>query len=88
MYFLKVVQNQWLMIAVLGGAVGAIIIVLTYIMMWRPRTGQEASDAVQREPWAFTARHVPWLIYFFFATVTVCGVVYAVSKIINPPSGW
>lgn len=82
MYRLSVLQNQWLILALLGGIILMIGFVSVYLMMWRPRidSPQPVSGAKALTKW------IPWVLYALIISIVVFQVVYSLILAFNPPN--
>ncbi|MBE3070152.1 MAG: hypothetical protein IMZ66_07930 [Planctomycetes bacterium] len=85
MFRLDVLQNEWLLLALAGGTVLVLLVVLAYLALWRPREREApaAGDAGEHEP---GRAPVPWVLILVYAAVAVYVVVYTFSKVRNPPN--
>jgi fatty acid desaturase len=71
---LDVLQNQWLIFALVGGAAILFATILLLVALWRPR------DEVPR-------RHfMPWLIILLFGCTLLFVAVYVARAILRPPN--
>jgi hypothetical protein len=76
MLHLNVLQNQWIMLALVMGAVLILALALWLVAYWRPRDGE-------------TARHrspVPWILILTFAFCIIYVIVYTLMLAANPPN--
>ncbi|RPI60868.1 MAG: hypothetical protein EHM48_06540 [Planctomycetaceae bacterium] len=89
MFRLDVLQNQWLMLAMLGGAVALLTVVLAYVAFWRKRSdavSDTGPDSPRQPLGAWVRSFVPWILIGTFAFVAVWAVVYTIMIIKNPPN--
>ena len=82
MYRLSVLQNQWLILALMGGIILMIGFISVYMMMWRPRidSPQPASGA------RALARWIPWILYALLVSIVIYQVTYAIILHFYPPN--
>jgi hypothetical protein len=89
MFYLSVWQNE-IILAMLGaGVLLTLGIVLTYMEIWRPRSGTvaEASTEMPRETlgvWFLS--HVSWILVVIASLAGIWGLLYAIDKIVHPPN--
>jgi hypothetical protein len=81
--FLNVLQNQWLMLALLGGVAMVLIIALAYAAIWRPR---HAGDKALPADAAPKKGALPWLLVLVYVTLLVWGVIYTLRMVAQPPN--
>ena len=89
MFRLDVLQNQWLMFAMFGGAAALLTVVLAYLAFWRSRDGatqDEGPDSPRQPVGAWLRSFMPWVLIGTFAFVAVWAVVYTIRMILNPPN--
>jgi multisubunit Na+/H+ antiporter MnhB subunit len=75
MFQLNILQNQWAVLALLGGVAAALAIVLSYVAFWRTE-----SDPADRP------RRVPWILIVLYAVIIVYAVAYVAMNVMNPPT--
>ena len=71
---LDVLQGQWLIFALLGGAAVLFATILLFVALWRPR-----DEAARRS-------FVPWLIILLFASTLLFAAVYVTRAILQAPN--
>ncbi|MGD1002194.1 MAG: hypothetical protein ABSA67_16020 [Candidatus Brocadiia bacterium] len=83
MLHLDVLQNQWLIFALVGGAAIVFAMILLFTALWRPREEEEAA-AEGAEP----ARRsfMPWVLILLFGATGVFMVAYTVRAALRPPN--
>ena len=87
MFRLDVLQNQWLVVALAGGLVLVLGLVLYYLAMWR----QRAEDAPAQPPpkqtvlqWLRSFLPALLIVIYIFALAFV--VVYTLAMVRHPPN--
>jgi hypothetical protein len=86
MFNLDILQNQWVIVALFGGAAAALIVVLAYLAIWRTG-GSPGGPAPETSPVESHSRgRVPWVLIVLYAAAIVYAVVYVSMKIIRPPT--
>jgi len=75
MFRLDVLQNQWLILALVGGTALVLFVALAYVAVWR--AGR--TEAPARSP-------VPWIVIVFWVAAAAYAVVYIVQAAMNPPT--
>ena len=83
MFRLDVLQNQWLVFAMAGGAAIVLGIVLFSLAMRRPRVEGGASPPRKSGSWL---SGVPALLILVYAFVVVFALVYTARMIRQPPN--
>ena len=88
MFRLDVLQNQWLILALVGGTALVLFVALAYVAVWRAgRNGDGSSprrmQGVGAEP---PASSVPWIVIVFWVAAALYAVVYIVQAALNPPT--
>ena len=81
---LDVLQDQWLILTLLGGLTLVLGVVLAYMAMWR-RDAQQAS-AAQTGDAAAGSHRMPLVLLVIFVALGIFAVAYTVSKALNPPN--
>ena len=82
MFRLSVLQNQWLIMALMGGLILAFAVVMTYVMMWRPRkeTGEVITDLRS------LLRLLPLILIIIFICILIYQFIYVMVLSMNPPN--
>ena len=77
-------QNQWIMLALLGGFSLVLVSVLGYLAMWRRREpeAEEAPPSFGR----WLRLHLPWLLVVTYAGTVVFAIVYVLLRARTPPN--
>jgi H+/Cl- antiporter ClcA len=83
MLHLDVLQNQWLILALVGGAAVLFAVILLFTALWRPRE-EEESAAEGTEP--VRRPFMPWLIILLFGATAVFMAVYVLRATLRPPN--
>ncbi|MCL2700200.1 MAG: hypothetical protein FWE88_00740 [Phycisphaerae bacterium] len=90
MWTYSVLQNQRLVLAIFGGTVVLLSIVLVYMALWKPREGEIHEDAVvasrQNAPLREWLASMPWLLAVTAAAIVVYGVGYVLYLAHRPPN--
>jgi heme/copper-type cytochrome/quinol oxidase subunit 2 len=82
MFRLDVLQNQWLILALVGGTALVLFVALAYVAVWRAaRNG----DAPQAAP-GHARNPVPWIVIVFWLVAALYAVVYIVQAVLSPPT--
>jgi hypothetical protein len=74
MFRLDVLQNQWLIFTLAGGAAILFATILLFVALWRPR------DEAPRRPF------MPWLIILLFGGTLLFAAVYVGRAILRTPN--
>jgi len=82
MFRLDVLQNQWLILALVGGVVLTLALICAYTMMWRPRneTGEPVTGAKALIRW------IPWFLIALFICIVIYQVTYTIILHFYPPN--
>jgi multisubunit Na+/H+ antiporter MnhB subunit len=79
MFYLDVLQGQWVILAVGGGLALALVLALVYLAFWRNRAGGDAEADAR-------PRRVPWFLILLYAAILVYWISYMVFNIRHPPT--
>jgi hypothetical protein len=82
MYQLSVLQNQWLILALFGGVVLMLMLVCTYLVMWRPRIDAAEPAAGGRA----LLKWIPWFLYALIISILIFQVAYTIILHFYPPN--
>ena len=78
------------MMVLCSGPALVLAVVLSYIMIWRPRKDNAQAVAESEFDGYSAARwyvsFMPWILTLTFVTVLVFGIFYAADSIMNPPN--
>jgi hypothetical protein len=80
---LDVLQNRWVLLALAGGVVLVLAMVLACLAVWRPR--EEAPPGGESRPARFSAR-VPWFLILTIAGIAAYAVICVLVRAMNPPN--
>jgi F0F1-type ATP synthase assembly protein I len=77
-----VLQNQWLILALVGGSALVLAVVLSYLALWRGQGGAEEADAEA------PAEHgrMPWILVLVYAATVLFGILYVLARAVEPPN--
>jgi nitrogen fixation-related uncharacterized protein len=85
-------QNQWLIIAAVGGVVVLVGMVLVYLAIWRRREGPLVDDAAepaqaQRQPfWGWFKSFMPWALVLTYVGTFLWALAYLVMVALREPN--
>ena len=82
MFRLSILQNQWLIIALMGGLIIMLAVVLTYVMMWRPR--KETGEVITDLKSLFNL--LPLIVILLFICIVIFQIMYVIILSANPPN--
>ena len=82
--YIDVLQNQWIILALIGGTVLVLYMVLGYLAMWKPRSEIEARPAPPGEEAPSGA--VPWVIIFTLVAMVIFMLIYVAARSSYPPN--
>jgi hypothetical protein len=89
-FYLYVLQNQWIFLALLSGAILTLLMCLTYQSMWHPRGIEQESHKVEikgvRSFFKWLLSFVPWLIILLVLESIVFTIATVVAKSLSPPN--
>ena len=80
---LNLLQNRWVLLALAGGVVLVLAMVLACLAIWRPR--EESQAGAEAAPARFSAR-VPWFLVLTIAGIAAYAVIYVVVRAMRPPN--
>ncbi len=80
---LDVLQNQWLIFALVGGAGIVFAMILLFTALWRPRA-EEAAPAEGATP--VRRSFMPWVLILLIGATVVFMAAYAVRAVLRPPN--
>ena len=79
---LDVLQNQWLIFALIGGTGFLFAVILLFTALWRPREEEEAADGAGPARRSF----MPWVIVLLIGATAVFMAVYMLRATLRPPN--
>ncbi len=82
MLHLNVLQNQWLIFALVGGAAIVIATILLFMAFWQPREEEEAPEAAAPVRRSF----MPWVIILIFGATAAFMAAYLLRAALRPPN--
>lgn len=82
MLHLDVLQNQWLMFALVGGAAIVFAVILLFTALWRPREEAAAAEGAGPARRSF----MPWLIVLLFGATAAFAAAYVLRAVLRPPN--
>ena len=88
MFQLDVLQNQWVALSLFGGVALVLVMILSYLALWRARGGESGTQGTAGEP-ASPARgrpRLPWVLILVYAATVVFAIVYVALRAANPPN--
>ena len=90
MYHIEILQNQWLIEALIGGAALMLGFTLWYVSGWRPRrleNGKRTQSGYEVNGDAGPGNSpLPGIIAFIYGGTVICAVAYLIAKALNPPN--
>lgn len=91
MLYLYVLQNQWIVITLISGAILMLVLCLTYQALWQPRGIEEKSEEIRvkdvRSFITWIRSFMPWVIIL----VILSSLTYTVVKLVEThriPPNW
>ena len=79
MFYLDVLQDQWVILAIGGGLALVLVLALAYLAFWRNRTEPDAEAPAR-------PRRIPWILILVYAALLVYWIAYLVFNIRHPPT--
>jgi heme/copper-type cytochrome/quinol oxidase subunit 2 len=83
MFRIEILQNQWLLMSILGGIAAMVFFLLAYLSFFKPRLG--ATDTPEKN-WAGAWMFLPWFLIVTVIGTLVFMIFYTVYFIKNPPN--
>lgn len=85
---LHVAQMEHLMLGLAVGLATLLLIVLGYLMLWRPRLTDDQGKVRTARGWRAAWQFVPWALILVFAASTIYMAIYAWFRMNHPPTNW
>jgi hypothetical protein len=86
MFELQVMQNQWLMLALIGGLAVMLVFLLGYPPLWRRRE-PPIKEGDEKQPGILWLRSfLPWILVIVYGVTLIYSVVYVVRMAFHPPN--
>jgi len=82
MFRLSVLQDQWLIVAIVGGTILVLAFVLACMAIWRPRKAPAADGAPRGRRPSF----LPWILIVSYVFVLAYVVIYTIMRKNDPPN--
>jgi len=86
MFELHVMQNQWLMLALIGGLAVMLVFILGYPALWRRREPPTREADESRSAFDWFRSFMPWILVIVWAATLVYSVVYVIRMALHPPN--
>jgi len=82
MLHLDVLQNQWLIFALVGGTAILFAMILLFMALWQPREEEEAAEEAGPARRSF----MPWVIILLFGATAAFMAAYLLRAALRPPN--
>lgn len=86
MFRLNVQQNQWILLALLGGIALMLLIVLIYPAVWKPRDHAVDEKKPVENYFEWIRSFMPGFLIVLFVLLFVWGLIYMIRAAISPPN--
>jgi large-conductance mechanosensitive channel len=90
MFELHVMQNQWLMLALIGGTALMLTLLLAYPAIWRRRDIESMKETTREADkqgfFAWLNSFMPWILSVIYIATIVFMVVYIIRRAAYPPN--
>jgi len=90
MFRIEVLQNQWLVEALIGGTAFLLVFLLWYVAPWPPRRSGSANPSHKEHEVNGLAESgtssLPGILLFIYAGTVVCAVAYLIARSFHPPN--
>ena len=88
---LNVEHLQWLIMTILGGLFFALVVIITYFDMWKPRDDEEFNwkpdeEKTKLEKILTMWKAIPWILKITYIFSIIFSIVYGIYRIKNPPN--
>lgn len=81
---LRMLQAEWVLLAVLGGLAAMFFLIAGYVTLWQPRTPPQDADTPRKAGRWF--RDIPWILLFLYVAGIAFIVVYMSAQAADPPN--
>ena len=78
-----VLQNNWVILALLGGIFLVIYTCIAYLDMWTPR---KEKDGKTETGWLSWWEGIPWVLKVTYAALILLVIFYTIYRAIVPPN--
>ncbi len=78
-----VLQNDWVILAILGGIALVFYTAIAYLDMWTPR---KMKDGKTERGWLTWWQGIPWVLKVTYAALIIFVVIYTIYRAIVPPN--
>ncbi len=85
MFNYDVMRNQWVMLAMFGGVVFVLFVVVTYLDLWQPRKKKKDSDETETN-YLSLSDGIPMSLKGTYIVLTIFTILYIIYRILNPPN--
>ena len=90
MLYLYVLQNKWIVTALLSGAALTLLLCLTYQALWTPRGTEGRSEVIKvkdiRSFFAWVTSFVPWVLILVILAAVSFTIVKVLESAAVPPN--
>jgi type II secretory pathway component PulM len=90
MLYLYVLQNQWIVLSLLGGTILTLLLCLTYQALWVPRGTEKESERIKvkdlRSFFVWIKSFVPWTITLLILASLTFTIVEIFRNYAIPPN--
>jgi hypothetical protein len=84
MFSLNDLQNRWVLLALSGGVILVLGMVLACLALWRPRREAGADASPPAKPDFFAG--FPWFLALTIGALMAYAIVYVIVQATNPPN--
>ena len=78
-----VLQNDWVILAILGGIVLVLLTCITYLDMWTPRKEKDGKTVTG---WLTWWEGIPWSLKFIYVALILFVICFTIYRAIVPPN--
>ena len=86
MFQIDALQSQWLALSLLGGAIVAAAMTLTFVSMWRPRTSADLPAPAGRPTRGWFLSFMPWVLMLLYIGCVLYTAAYTIAYAMYPPN--